>query len=100
MIFPVFAGALTWSCAIFSYYTYYAILLSLEKLIHLEHLNIFGEKYETFWPEYWQMFNRIITNQFFEWIIIAIIGGAVIGALAFWFYHKIFLTRFSVIKEI
>lgn len=100
MIFPVFAGALTWSCAIFSYYTYYAILLSLGKLIHLEHLNIFGEKYETFWPEYWQMFNRIILNQFFEWIIIAIIGGAVIGALAFWFYHKIFLTRFSVIKEI
>jgi hypothetical protein len=83
MIFPVLAGILTWCCAIFSYYLYYAILLSLGKLINLEHLNILGEKYETFWPEYWKMFNRIILNQFLEWIIIAIIGGAVVGVLTF-----------------
>ena len=79
---------LTWSCAILSYYVYYAILLSLGKLIHLEHLNIFGDKYETFWYEYWQMFKGIILGQFFEWIIIAMIGGATLGSLAFWFLHK------------
>ena len=82
------AGMLTWSCAIFSYYAYYAVLLSLGKLPHLEHLNIFGTKDEAFWAEYWRMFNTIITGQFLEWIFIALIGGAVIGALAFWVEHK------------
>lgn len=86
--FPMLAGMLTWSCAIFSYYAYYAALLSLGKLIHLEHLNIFGEKYATFWYEYWHMFNGIILSQFLEWIIIAIIGGAGIGALAFRFLNR------------
>jgi hypothetical protein len=85
---PILAGMLTWSCAIFSYYCYYGILLSLGKLMHLEHLNIFGDKNATFWLEYWRMFNRIILGQFLEWIIIALIGGALIGALSFWFIHK------------
>lgn len=96
MISPMLAGMLTWSCAIFSYYVYYAILLSLGKLIHLEHLNIFGDKNATFWYYYWQMFKGIILGQFFEWIIIAIIGGAITGALAFWLYRKIILTRVQV----
>ena len=88
MLQPMLAGMLTWSCAIFSYYLYYAILLSLGKLIHLEHLNIFGDKNATFWYYYWQMFKGIILGQFFEWIIIAVIGGASIGALVFWYFHK------------
>lgn len=96
ILYPMFASILTWSCAIFSYYFYYAILLSLGKLINLEHLNIFRDKYETFWPEYWQMFNKIILGQFLEWIIIAIIGGAITGALIFWFYHKITFSRIHV----
>ena len=87
-IYPMLAGALTWCSAMVSYYAYYAIMLSLGKLINLEHLNIFGEKYETFWPEYWQMFNRIILDQFHEWVIIALIGGAAIGALTFRLLHK------------
>jgi len=85
---PMFAGMLTWACAIFSYYAYYAVLLSLGKLPHLEHLNIIGTKDEAFWAEYWRMFNTIITGQFLEWIFIALIGGAAIGALAFWVEHK------------
>ena len=97
-IYSMFAGILTWSCAIFSYYVYYAIMLSKGILFNLEHLNVFGDKYATFWPEYWQMFNRIILSQFFEWIIIAIIGGAITGALTFWFFHKITLTPIQVRK--
>lgn len=96
IIYPMFASMVTWSCAIFSYYIYYAILLSLGKLINLEHLNIFGDKYKTFWPEYWQMFNKIIFSQFLEWIIIAIIGGAITGALIFWFFHKITISRIHI----
>lgn len=91
--YPVIAGILTWSCAMVSYYTYYAILLSLGKLTNLEHLNILGDKYATFWPEYWQMFDRIILGQFFEWIIIAIIGGAITGAVTFWVFHNIRASR-------
>jgi hypothetical protein len=97
-IYPVFAGILTWSCAMVSYYTYYAILLSLGKLTNLEHLNILGDKSATFWPEYWHMFDRIILNQFLEWIIIAIIGGAITGALTFWVFHKIRASRLLVKK--
>lgn len=88
IIYPMLAGMLTWSCAIFSYYVYYTILLSLGKLIHLEHFNIFGDKDETFWYYYWHMFNGIILGQFLEWIIIAMIGGAIIGALSFWLVHR------------
>ena len=80
---PMLAGMVTWSCAIFSYYFYYAALLSLGKLVHLEHFNIFGDKDETFWYYYWQMFKGIILGQFFEWVIIAVIGGGVMGALIY-----------------
>jgi len=85
---PMLAGMLTWSCAIFSYYFYYSALLSFGKLIHLEQFNIFDDKAETFWYYYWQMFKGIILGQFFEWIIIAVIGGAIIGALSFWFIRR------------
>lgn len=85
---PMLAGMLTWSCAIFSYYAYYAILLSTGKLIHMERFNIFGEKFDNFWYYYWQMFKGIILGQFFEWISLAILGGGIIGAVSFWFLHK------------
>lgn len=84
---PMWAGVLTWCCAIFAYYAYYSLLLVMGKLEHLEHLNVFSERSETFWFEFWQIFKQIILIQFLEWIIIAIIGGAFIGALAFWVFH-------------
>ena len=84
---PILTGILTWSSAIFSYYAYYGILLSLGKLPHREHLNIFGDKYRLFWEGYWREFWYLILRQFLEWIPIAIIGGAIIGALA-WLIFK------------
>lgn len=92
---PMLAGILTWSCAIFSYYFYYAALLSLGKLVHLEHFNIFGDKDETFWYYYWQMFKGIILGQFFEWIIIAVLGGGVIGALIYTISRRLTHRRSS-----
>ncbi len=86
--YPMLAGILTWSCAVFSYYFYYAALLSLGKLVHFERFNIFGEKDETFWYYYWHMFNGIILSQFIEWIIIAVIGSAIMGALSFRYFHR------------
>lgn len=93
IIYPMLAGMLTWSCAIFSYYVYYTILLSLGKLIHFEHFNIFGDKDETFWYYYWHMFNGIILGQLLEWIIIAIIGGGAIGALIYDISYGLTLRR-------
>jgi hypothetical protein len=85
--YPILAGMLTWSCAVLSYYAYYAILLSLGKLIHFERFNIFGDKDETFWYHYWHMFQAIILNQFVEWIGIAVIGGAIVGTLSAYVFN-------------
>jgi hypothetical protein len=85
---PILAAILTWCCALFSYYTYYALLLSLGKLPNLEHLNIFGERYDGFWNEYGRMFNRIVLLQFLEWVPIAIISGSIIAALIWWVINR------------
>ncbi len=81
-------GILTWCCALCSYYTYYAILLSLGKLPNLAHLNLFGGRYAGFWRDYWAMFKRVILFQLLEWIPIAVIGGGVVAALAWWLTKK------------
>jgi hypothetical protein len=85
---PILAGVLTWSCAMVSYYAYYGILLSLGKLPHLDYFNVFNEHNDGFWREYWDMFNNIILGQFLEWILIAVVGGSVIGALAWWILRR------------
>jgi len=85
---PILAGILTWCCALLSYYTYYAILLSTGRLPNLAHLNLFGTRYAGFWRDYWTMFNRVILFQFLEWIPIAIIGGSVIAAIFWWLLKK------------
>jgi hypothetical protein len=81
---PILAAILTWCCALFSYYIYYAILLSLGKLPNLTHLNLFSERYVGFWGDYWRMFRWIILSQFLEWIPIAIVGGGIIAAFFWW----------------
>jgi hypothetical protein len=94
---PIFAGILTWSCAIFSYYAYYAILFSLGRLPNLEYFNIFNHDFSEVRATYWRWFNQIILFQFLEWIPIAVIGGGVTGAIACWvmcrFKHKKLKSR-------
>jgi hypothetical protein len=85
---PILAAILTWCSALFGYYTYYAILLSLGKLPNLAHLNLFGARYDGFWRDYWAMFNRVILFQFLEWIPIAVIGGGIIAFLFWWVMRK------------
>jgi len=83
---PILTGILIWSSAIFGYYAYYGILLSLGKIPYHEHLNIFGEKYVGYWQQYWWELRYLILRQFLEWIPIAIFGGAFIGGLAWWVF--------------
>lgn len=84
----ILAGILTWWTALFGYYTYYGIFLSLGKLPHLEYLNIFEERYDEFWEDYWNVFSKIILWQFFEWTIIAVLGGSVIGGIIWWIVQR------------
>jgi hypothetical protein len=85
---PVLAGILTWCAAILSYYIYYGILLSLGKLPNMAYLNVFSRKYDGFWLDYWRKLKYLILAQVLEWLPIAIIGGAVLGALAWWIFHR------------
>ncbi len=85
---PILAAILTWTCALFSYFAYYAVLLSLGLLPNLAHLNVFGDRYDGFWREYARMFNRIILFQFLEWLPIAVIGGTIIAVFFWWVIHK------------
>lgn len=85
---PILAAILTWTCALFSYYAYYAVLLSLGKLANLAYLNVFGDRFDGFWAEFGRMFNRIILFQFLEWLPVALIGGTVIAAFFWWLLPK------------
>lgn len=85
---PVYAGMLTWSTAVLSYYGYYGLLLSLGKLPSWGYLNIFGPKFDGFWLDYWRKMRFIIFEGIIQWLPIAVIGGAVIGALAWWIFHR------------
>lgn len=85
---PVLAGILTWCCALLSYYAFYAILLSLGKLPHMEGFNVFGEQFDSFWMQYWEMFRRIILFQLLEWLPIGVIGGGLSGAITWWICRK------------
>lgn len=85
---PILAGILTWCCALFSYYTYYAVLLSFGKLPHLAHLNFFGTRYDGYWDEFGRMFIYLILQQFLEWLPVAIIGGSVTAVFFWWLRGK------------
>lgn len=76
------AGITVWSSAIFSYYTYYTALLAFWGLPHMDYLLIFGKRSPTFWQDWARVFQKVILSQFFEWVIIAVIGGGIVGLVA------------------
>jgi len=78
---PAYAGMLTWGSAVLSYYAYYWALLSLGKLPNWAWLNIFGSKTDGFWVAYWRKIKYLILEQILEWLPIAVLGGAFLGAL-------------------
>lgn len=80
---PIKAGILTWTCAVLAYYATYAVRLSLGMVKGWEHLNILAGKENEFWPQYWTRFNELILLQILDWIWVAILGGAIVGWLAF-----------------
>lgn len=76
------ASVTVWSSAIFGYYTYYTALLAFWGLPHMDYLLVFGERSPTFWQDWAKVFWKVILSQFLEWIIIAIVGGSIVGFIA------------------
>jgi hypothetical protein len=83
-----------WSFAILSYYGYYTILLLFWGLPNLDFMLFSNRNSPTYWQDWQPIFQRLILNQFFEWIVVALIGGAVVGALT-GFVHRYLLKRKS-----
>jgi imidazolonepropionase-like amidohydrolase len=83
------AAAMVWVCAIISYYGYYAFLIMFAGLPNLNFMLYENRHSPTFWAEWWPPFYRIIVVQFVEWIGVAIIGGAIVGALSAFTYRRI-----------
>lgn len=73
------SAILVWSMAIFSYYSYYAFLLMFVGLPNSDFM-LFSNRYSaSYWADWWPLFKRVIVDQFVEWIVIAVIGGAIVG---------------------
>jgi hypothetical protein len=36
----------------------------------------------SYWNDWWVSFQQVILNQFMDWIGVAIVGGAIVGALS------------------
>ena len=85
---PAYAGMLTWGAAVFSYYGHYGLLLSLGKLPSWDYLNIFGPKFDGFWIDYWRKLRYIIFEGVLQWLPIALLGGALLGLLAWRLLHQ------------
>lgn len=83
------AAVLIWVAAIFGYYTFYAFLLMFVGAPHLEFMLFSNRHAPTYWADWWPPFRRVILNQFIEWIGIAVIGGALTGALSAYLYNFI-----------
>jgi len=77
------ACSLTWVCSMVGYYGYYALLFVQGKLPMLENMRLRGINDIAFWQENWNLFKRVIIDQFFEWTLIAIVCGSIIGAVLF-----------------
>ena len=83
------AAILIWSTAIFSYYTYYAILLVFFGLPNLEFMLFSNHQTVSYWADWWPPFKRVILDQFVEWIGIALIGGGIVGSMSAFIFKSL-----------
>lgn len=89
------AAVVVWVAAIFSYYAYYTFLLMFVGLPNLDFMLFSNRRSPTYWTDWWPPFQRAVLSQFIEWIGIAVIGGAIVGALSTYLYWRISKRRVS-----
>jgi hypothetical protein len=76
------SASAVWSAAIFSYYAFYTALLMFAGLPGMEFILYAHRDLPTYWNDWWVSFQQVILNQFVEWIGVALVGGAIVGALS------------------
>jgi hypothetical protein len=86
--YTALAAVTVWSLAIFSYYLYYTLLLGFAGLPNMDHLLWVNREAPGFWQEWEAAFQRIILDQFLEWIVVAIVGGSMVGSISGYLYRK------------
>jgi len=75
------AGALTWSAAIISYYLTNAFQLAVIGVSARPEMHISNRNDPYFWTNWRFVFLETLVADNLEWIIVAVIGGSVIGFL-------------------
>jgi hypothetical protein len=76
------AAVVVWSAAMGAYYAYYAFMLLWVGLPNMDFMVFANRHAPGYWTDFWPPFRRVIVDQFAEWIGIAIVGGAIVGALS------------------
>lgn len=74
------AGIVVWSAAMVAYYGYYALMLMWVGLPNLDFMLFANRNEPGYWADWWPVFRRVIVDQFIEWLGIAVVGGAIVGA--------------------
>lgn len=89
----VVSAVIVWSAAILSYYVFYAFLLMFAGLPNMHFMLFSNRQSATYWVDWWPLFKRVIVAQFFDWIGIAVIGGAIVGALSATIFNLVSMRR-------
>jgi hypothetical protein len=76
------SAVLVWSAAMVSYYAYYTFALLFIGLPNLDFMLFSNRNSATYWADSLPLFQRVILDQFIEWIGIAVIGGIFVGLLS------------------
>jgi hypothetical protein len=76
------SAVIVWSMAMVSYYAYYTFMLMFVGQPNMDFMLFSNRDLATYWSDWWPGFQRVILNQFAEWIGVAIVGGALIGTMS------------------
>jgi len=87
------SAALVWSAAMLSYYGYYTAALLFIGLPNLDFVLFSNRISATYWADAQPIFQRVILDQFMEWIVIAIVGGICVGGLSAYLYRRVLARR-------
>jgi hypothetical protein len=80
------AAVVVWSMALLSYYVYYAFLLMFVGLPNFDFMLFKNREAATYWADWWPPFKRVIVNQFFEWLLVGLVGGTIVGIISAYLY--------------
>ena len=87
------ASVLTWSTSIISYYMFLAIeLMFIGRESRIEmHISNYADPY--FWSNWKSVFYGQVVAGIIEWIVVAIVGGFIIGYLVNFTYIKLKMKK-------